>query len=170
MDRVELASELERLHPESWAWALACCARDHHLAEDTLQTAYLSILSGRARFDGRSALKTWMFGVIRLTALAEARRWHGHHTAGDVDAALDVPDPALAADVIAEQSERNAGLIAALMKLSSRQQEVLQLVFYHDMTIEDASRVMRVSLGSARTHYDRGKKALAERLGREGER
>jgi RNA polymerase sigma factor (sigma-70 family) len=170
MDRSELASALERLHPESWAWALACCARDQHLAEDTLQTAYLSILSGRARFDGRSALKTWMFGVIRLTALAEARRWRSRNVTLDLDAALDVPDPTIGADVLAERSERKSALIAALKGLSSRQQEVLQLVFYHGMTIEDASRVMNVSLGSARTHYDRGKKALAERLGREDQR
>jgi RNA polymerase sigma factor (sigma-70 family) len=165
MERSELARELERLHAESWGWALACCARDRELAEEALQTAYLRMLSGRARFDGRSSVKTWVFGVIRLTAMDEARRRRVRraHGAGAA-AAMDVPDPSPGAEVVAECSEQSAALIIALAGLSPRQREVLQLVFYHGMTIEEAAGVMKVSLGSARTHYERGKKALAQRL------
>src|SRR5436309_14357141 len=74
MDRRELDLELERMHPASWGWALACCGRDRHLAEDVLQSAYARIFTLGARFDGRSSLKSWVFGVIRLTAMEELRR------------------------------------------------------------------------------------------------
>jgi RNA polymerase sigma factor (sigma-70 family) len=163
MERSELERELERLHEQSWGWALACCGRDRALAEEALQSAYLRIITGRARFDGRSSVRTWVFGVIRRTAQDEARFWRARH-AGDEEA-TDVPDPAPRADATVERSDENAALVRALASLSPRQREVLQLVFYHGMTIEEAARVMHVSLGSARTHYDRGKKALAERLG-----
>jgi RNA polymerase sigma-70 factor (ECF subfamily) len=165
MERSELERELERLHAASWGWALACCARDRELAEDALQSAYLRIVSGRARFDGRSSLRTWVFGVIRRTAMEESRgrRWRFERGV-EIDAADMVADPAPGADAAAETSERNAALVAALAELSPRQREVLELVFYHDMTIEEAAQVMNVSLGSARTHYERGKKALARRL------
>ena len=37
---------------------------------------YVKVLDGKARFDGRSSLKTWLFAVIRHTALAQRRtRW-----------------------------------------------------------------------------------------------
>lgn len=165
MERSELERELEALHAECWGWALACCARDPELAEDALQTAYLRVLSGRAKFDGRSSMRTWIFGVIRMTAMEEGRRkrsWISRNAGADVT--MDMADPSPSADTTAELSEQSATLIAALATVSPRQREVLQLVFYHGMTIEEAARVMSVSVGSARTHYERGKKALAHML------
>ena len=165
MERGELEREIERLHDQSWGWALACCARDREAAADALQSAYLRILSGRARFDGRSSIRTWLFGVIRLTALDEARQTirRESRTTGSAAAEL-VADPAPGTDALAEQSDESAALLATLGELSPRQREALELVFYHGLTIEEAAQVMHISLGSARTHYDRGKKALASKL------
>jgi len=171
MEQSELERELEQLHPESWGWALACCRREREMAEEVLQSAYLTILSGRAKFNGGSSLKTWVFGVIRWTARTERRRrllWIKRNA--DSSAVTNVTDPARGVDSAVEESDRRRSLIAALAGLSRRQREVLQLVFYHDMTIEEAAVVMKVSLGSARTHYDRGKKALAQELALESER
>lgn len=164
MDRTELELELERLHAECWGWALACTGRDRSLAEDALHTAYLRVLSGRARFENRSRFKSWVFGVIRLTAMEELRRANRWRAGGSELDMSDAVDPSPGADVTTEQSERNAALIAALASVSPRQREVLHLVFYHEMTIEEAAGVMGVSVGSARTHYERGKKALAGQI------
>ncbi len=161
MDRDEIARELERLHLDGWGWALACCGRRREEALDVLQAAYLKVLDGQARFAGRSSFRTWLFGVIRLTAVEARRRdrWRRLRliTLEAVSAPAD-PGPDAAERLTgSEQSER---LVAALARLSRRQREVLDLVFYHEMTIEEAAAVMRVSVGSARTHYERGKARL----------
>jgi RNA polymerase sigma-70 factor (ECF subfamily) len=63
-----------------------------------------------------------------------------------------------------EQRELASAVASGLAQLSERQREVLHLVFYHDMRIEDAAQVMGISVGAARTHYERGKKMLAARM------
>jgi RNA polymerase sigma factor (sigma-70 family) len=54
----------------------------------------------------------------------------------------------------------------AVESLPQRQRDVTELVFIRDMTIEEASQVMGVSVGTGRVHYDRAKKSLAEKLAR----
>lgn len=158
----EVAQQLERLHEESFGWALSCCHWDHSSAEDTLQTAYVRVVSGRARFEGRSAFRTWLFGVIRRVSQEQYRR---HRVRGarttELDAVGEAPiavhhDPV--DDLV--QQESNERLLETLNQLPDRQREVLHLVFYEDLTIAEAAEVMGVSLGSARTHYDRGKKRM----------
>ncbi|MBI4410413.1 MAG: sigma-70 family RNA polymerase sigma factor [Gemmatimonadetes bacterium] len=167
MDRADLERELERLHADSYTWALACCRRDRDAAEEALQLAYLKVLDGKARFDGRSSLKTWLFGVIRRTAAEERRRYWLRRRRFRNDAHPAVADPGPSPDAQIAEAERRARLLAAMRVLPRRQREVLELVFYHDLTIAEAAAVMAVSLGAARRHYERGKARLRRELGSE---
>jgi RNA polymerase sigma factor (sigma-70 family) len=165
----DLDDELARHHRAAFGWALACCRWDPTAAEDVLQTAYLKLLDGRARFAGHSEFKTFLFGVIRRTA-SEARRRRA------VRAAFSLGMPGAEKDVGIEQAgvgrivreERSRELIAALGQLSARQRDVLHLVFYQDLTIAAAADVLGVSVGSARAHYERGKARLRRILGEKG--
>ncbi|MEI7437605.1 MAG: sigma-70 family RNA polymerase sigma factor [bacterium] len=74
LDGKEIRALLETHHGACFGWALNCCGRDQHRAEDVLQTAYVSIMDGSARYDGRAAFKTWLFAVIRRTAANQLRR------------------------------------------------------------------------------------------------
>ena len=160
MQRPNLEADLERLHPESFGWALACCRWDRAEAEEVIQTAYLKVLDGSARFDGRSTFKTWLFAVIRRTAGEQRRRiqirnlafwrWRGGSPLPD--------NPSPEAEVY--QSQATAQLVDALSELPSRQRQVLHLTFYQGLSIREAAEAMGVSLGTARQHYERGKRQL----------
>ena len=165
MDEVELRRQLERAHADCFGWAMACCGRDRDDAEEVLQTVYLTVLDGRAHYDGRSTFRTWLFGVIRRTAASERRKaWlRGLLLKREADGLK--PEAPTPPDAGIERDSRRDGLRHALTHLAARQREVLQLVFYHDLTVDQAATVMGVSVGSARTHYARGKARLATLLG-----
>ena len=165
MDEVELRRQLERVHADCFGWAMACCARDPDDAEEVLQSVYLTVLDGRAHFDGPSSFRTWLFGVIRRTAASERRKawWRGLLL--EREAASLTPAAPAPPDAGVERDSRGQALLHALAHLAARQREVLQLVFYHDLTVDEAATAMGVSVGSARTHYARGKARLATLLG-----
>ena len=168
MDIAELRAELEQHHTACFGWAMSCCRRDPEEAEEVLQTVYLKILEGKARFRGEASLKTWLFAVIRKTAASEYRRnllrrlgsavgseqvSERVSDGGEVDAALI-------------RSEEQVRFRLALQRLPARQREALHLVFYEDLSLREAADVMGVSIGSTRQHYERGKKRLREVLER----
>ena len=156
MTRGEIEAELEAHHRAGFAWSLGCCGRDREEAEDVLQASYLKILDGRADFAGRSSFKTFLFGVIRRTASESRRRRRvAELFFGRSRPAGPPPD---------QVPEERLALLTALARLPRRQREVLELVFYAGMTLEEAARVMGVSAGSARAHYDRAKKRMAKLL------
>jgi len=155
-----IADQLETLHPDAFGWALHCCGGDHARAEDVLQNAYLKLAQERARHDGRSSFKTWWFGVIRLTAHEEFRRVRYRESLVGKLLACFIEEHHPAPSRKVESDERNAELRRCLKQLPARQAEVLHLVFYQDLTIQEAAGVMRVGIGSARQHYERGKARL----------
>ena len=161
---------LQALHEQSFSWALSCCRYDRGEAADVLQQSYVHLIEGSARFDGASTLKTWLFAVIRNVARQRARRhlvwkrWFitesASQSAPDAEVAITSAEPV-------QERERRLRVQAALAGLSARQRETLELTFYRDLTIEQAARVMGISVGSARVHYERGKRILAGRLERD---
>ena len=162
MEISELKAELERLHPASFCWALSCCGRNPAEAEEVLQTVYLKILQGKAIYRGESKLQTWLFAVIRKTAISERRKqWLRTLISLPVTTSEDLGSEF-------ERSEMQQRFQQALAQLPARQRETLHLVFYQDLSLSEAAEVMNISVGSARRHYERGKKRLRATLDREG--
>lgn len=156
-------SALEAIHGQVFGWALSRCNYDRAVAEDLLQQAYVELLSGNARFDGRSSLKTFVFSVVsnlangRYRRLQTRLRLHAEHAAQAQTVTLPADDG------------DEAAIWSAVQALPARQRDVIELVFAADMTIEEAAAVMGVSVGTGRQHYQRAKQALRARLAASGD-
>lgn len=167
MEQEKLRAMLEKHHTDAWGWALHCCERDRDEAEATLHTAYVSVLNGSASFGERSSFKTWLFGVIRTTAWRrKTNLWRRLRRLTGETAGNPSREPGLDAGIY--RSELKEKVVEVLECLSRRQHQVLHLVFYQDLTIEEAASVLGISVGSARTHYHRGKQGLRQELVKRG--
>jgi RNA polymerase sigma factor (sigma-70 family) len=149
-------------HAAAYAWALSLTGYDAAEAADVMQQSYLVIVEGRARYERRSSLRTWLFGVVRNTALRQHRRNRQHVALVSRFAAEPAQSPAQNGEASVDGGDR--ALAAALTSLPRRQRDVLELVVYSEFTLEECAQVLGISLGSARTHYHRAKAAIRAKL------
>jgi RNA polymerase sigma-70 factor (ECF subfamily) len=163
-DDAALREQLESHHAESFGWAMSCCRHRREEAENVLQIVYVKVLSGRAIFDGRSAFKTWLFSVIRRTAVGERRSEMFRRLLLHEFFKRTPTSAPEGAEESVSAAQAQTTLRKALAKLPERQREVLHLVFYDDLTVQEAANVMGVGVGSARTHYERAKKQMRRHL------
>ncbi len=159
MQQKELKQSLEQLHTDSYAWALHCCDGRASDAEEILQTTYLKILDHKAIYKAQSSFKTWLFAVIRFTAMDYYRTQERKQTK------LTLLNNQISEAVPEIQNHSKTVLLKqTLAQLSPLQQQVLHLVFYQNCSIQAAADIMKMPVGTVRTHYKRGKQQLRKRL------
>src|SRR6185369_5837810 len=142
MEISDLKAELEALHQASFGWALSCCRHNHAEAEEVLQTVYLKILQGKASYRGECKLQTWLFTVIRKTAISECRK---HMLRALKSIAIGSGSSASQPEVELEHSGMQRRFQAALAQLPARQRQTLHLVFYQDLSLSEAAEIMNIS-------------------------
>ena len=136
----KLLHELETLHSAAFGWAVSCCVGNLELAGDVLQEAYCRVLKDPSCFKKLSSARTWLFGIIRLTSLEYRRRDTRWREVGGKSELIpqvvsDQPGP----DQPIIDRQRRDFLWSLLSSLPDRQRETLHLVFYQQMTLEEAA-------------------------------
>ena len=157
-------TELSELHSGAWHWALRQLDGDEHAADDVMQTVYVMLLEGRAHFDNRSSLKTWLYAVVR-NACRGYRRNIGRQrlsVLSYLQNAVSEQNSETTADVqpMSANLALSSNLSNALRNLPSRQRDVIELTLLRDFTLAECAEILGLRIGSVRTHYHRGKANL----------
>lgn len=157
MKEDELITYLDRYHEDCFQWAMTCCDQNREQARDLLHSIYLKILEGKAVFRHQSSFKTWMFSIIRNRSIDQHRMRQRRRNRGMY---LNLPDVEKGPEADMIQGESHMILRQALTMLSDKQNQVLHLIYFDELTVKEAAELMQISVSTARTHLERAKKHL----------
>ncbi len=133
--------------------------RDRGLADDAVQDAFLALLHGEARFDGRRAALPWLRGLVTNKA-RRLRRRRALVRRAEVDGvALDVPGRAT--EPAGDQAQR---LRAALRALPTPYREVVRRRYFGDEASGAIARDLAIVDATVRARLRRGLAMLRSRL------
>lgn len=138
------------------------------MAYEVVQTSYLKILERQKTFNRQSSFKTWAFAIIRNTAIDELRKLKKEtlllRSENDfIDTGYDA-----GIEYGFDRKLEKQFFTEALNQLSDRQRQIMQLVFYHDLSLNESAEILQLSSGSVRKYYDRAKKSLADWFQKKG--
>src|ERR1700709_1553101 len=140
--------------------------RDEGMAEDLISEVFLDVWRQAGRFEGRAAVSTWLLAIARFKALsALRRRWNAEL---DEEAAEAIEDTADTPDVTLEKKDKSKVLRQCLSVLSADHREIIDLVYYHEKSVEEVAQIVGIPENTVKTRMFYARKKLAELLKAEG--
>ena len=157
-------AELYARHQRPLFRYLCQLTSDHGLAEEILQDTIVAVWQGAANFEGRSAVRTWLFAIARRQAHNVLRR-RGQPSGDEAGLyALEDSDPGPEERVL-RQSDAE-GIQHAITGLSLIHREVLVLNFVNGLRYAEIAAVLGVPEGTVKSRLSNAKREL-RRLVRE---
>jgi RNA polymerase sigma-70 factor, ECF subfamily len=129
------------------------------VAEDLLSDVFFDVWQQAGRFEGRSAVTTWLLSIARFKALSARRR----RTHAELDETIEttVADTADNAEVALEKKHQGEMLRDALTKLSPEHREIIDLVYYHEKSVDEAAEILAIPAATVKTRMFYARKKLA---------
>lgn len=132
---------------------------DHSLAEDVISEVFLDVWRQAGRFEGRSAVSTWLLAIARHKAYAVLRRRRNEVVRDEVSE--DIEDAADTPDASHEKGARSALLRRCLENLTPIHREIIDLVYYHEKSVAEVATICEIPENTVKTRLFYARKRLA---------
>jgi len=131
-------------------------------AEDVVQEAFAGAFRGAAKFEGRSAVKSWLTRIVITQA---AKFWRSRRGRRDQSLEGDVAGETGSDASGSSAVDAKMDLTASLQKLSEEHRQVLVLREMDGMAYEEIAEVLGVPRGTVESRLFRARAELKKRLG-----
>ena len=127
---------------------------DARRAEELAQDAFVAVLEGARRYEGRGSFRSYLFGAAYNVLMADRRR--------------DAQRPAVPLDIdpSAETADPDAAIWVrdAMATLDPGDREVLMLREYEQLSYQEIAALRRIPLNTVRSQLFRARLALKQAL------
>jgi RNA polymerase sigma-70 factor (ECF subfamily) len=164
-DRLAMQVLFARHHVRVYRFLLRL-VRNEATAEDLISEVFLEVWRNAGKFEGRSAVSTWMLSIARFKALSALRKRSEEEL--DEEMAEQIEDQADDPEVSLAKKDKGAILRKCLSALSAEHREVIDLVYYHEKSVEEVAGIVGIPEATVKTRMFYARKKLSELLKEQG--
>jgi RNA polymerase sigma-70 factor (ECF subfamily) len=164
-DRLAMQVLFARHHVRVYRFVLRM-VRNEATAEDLISEVFLDVWRQADKFEGRAAVSTWLLSIARFKALSALRR-RGEEELDDEKVAA-IEDHADDPEVTLAKKDKGAVLRQCLTRLSAEHREIIDLVYYHEKSVEEVAGIVGIPEATVKTRMFYARKKLSELLKEQG--
>src|SRR5215831_13014329 len=136
--------------------------RDTTMVEDLVSQVFLDVWRTARQFQGRSQVSTWLLSIARFKALTALRQ--RRHEDIEQDDVLEIADDSDTPEASLDRASTSAILRACVAKLSPAHREIINLVYYHEKSVEEAGEIIGIPQSTVKTRMFYARKQLGDLL------
>jgi RNA polymerase sigma-70 factor, ECF subfamily len=136
--------------------------RDATMAEDLVSQVFLDVWRTAGQFERRSQVSTWLLSIARFKALTSLRQRRYEDI--DQEEVREIADDADTPETSLERRTTSAILRACVAKLSPAHREIINLVYYHEKSVEEVGAIIGIPQSTVKTRMFYARKQLADLL------
>jgi RNA polymerase sigma-70 factor, ECF subfamily len=139
---------------------------DPALSEDIVSEVFLQVWRQANGFQAKSQVATWLLAIARNKAISALRR--RTEDALDDDMAAAIIDTSEDAQTAIENTDRSVIVRKCLSQLSADHREVIDLVYYHERSVEEVAEIVGAPVGTVKTRMFYARKHMGKLLAAAG--
>jgi len=139
---------------------------DIALAADMADEAMIEVWKSSGSFSGLSQPSTWIHSIARFRVIGYLRK-NKEILQDDNFEQLNIEDTDLLPEEEMVITERNETLVENIGKISDKHREVIELVYFRELSIRDISEMLNVSENTVKTRMFYARKHLKAILSNE---
>jgi len=129
-------------------------------AEDLVSEVFIELWRHAGQFEARSQVSTWLLAIARHKAISVLRRHTEAPLSDDMaDAVADHRDDA---ETVLEREDRRKLIRKCLAQLSPLHREIIDLVYYHEKSVEEVAQIVGAPKGTVKTRMFHARSHLAK--------